>query len=491
MSDNAGRDERCGYVSGPRAGNDDETCGLPVLRNGLCLAHCHDRTPEEDKLFEEHIAAKLEAGDCNFRGYVFHGSFSFRKGEPGFNGYCFPEGQAVDFTRAVFKGAARFVFVEIDGDAWFRRSVIHEDARFGGAKVGGDVWLDSAQIHGSAWFTNAQIAGDASSDWLKISGHATFENAQIGGHATFSGAQIGGDARFDGAQIGGDAWLNMAQIGHDTSFLLAKIKGNATFEQTQIGGHATFERTQFGGDARFDGVQVGGIASFSGTRIPSGSGETAYRLAKQTYQRAGDYLTAGDYFYKERCDAWASKLPGLDALWWRYMTCRGAVSWMKKRWRRPGFLRRCRARYKAFQRLKTTARWDRRAEARKREEPPGLWRRLRPWLNPLTWLEFFFGRLFFGYGEKPARMVGWALVLVVFFALQFFWSGEVRNDAGHALGSFWQAIYFSVVTFTTLGFGDFHPTTELARIYAGIEAFAGALFIALFAVTLVKRYGRG
>jgi hypothetical protein len=42
----------------------------------------------------------------------------------------------------------------------------------------------------------------------------------------------------------------------------------------------------------------------------------------------------------------------------------------------------------------------------------------------------------------------------------------------------WTPIYFSTVTWTTLGYGDFSPLPEL-RMLAAIEAFCGLVFFGL------------
>jgi len=53
--------------------------------------------------------------------------------------------------------------------------------------------------------------------------------------------------------------------------------------------------------------------------------------------------------------------------------------------------------------------------------------------------------------------------------------------------SFWedpltyvQSIYFSVVTITTLGYGDITPQTEMARVLTAIESIVGIILIGLF-----------
>lgn len=47
------------------------------------------------------------------------------------------------------------------------------------------------------------------------------------------------------------------------------------------------------------------------------------------------------------------------------------------------------------------------------------------------------------------------------------------------------AIYFSLVTFTTVGYGDIHPTKAM-RLYAGIHALFGYLSLGVFVALLIK-----
>jgi voltage-gated potassium channel Kch len=48
---------------------------------------------------------------------------------------------------------------------------------------------------------------------------------------------------------------------------------------------------------------------------------------------------------------------------------------------------------------------------------------------------------------------------------------------------------FSVVTFTTLGYGDLQPTPNM-RWLSGIEAFLGAALMAMFIVALARKFTR-
>lgn len=70
-------------------------------------------------------------------------------------------------------------------------------------------------------------------------------------------------------------------------------------------------------------------------------------------------------------------------------------------------------------------------------------------------------------------------VLVFAFAynlIEQLWPNSFTGNAPLHLDSF---IYFSMITLTTIGYGDIAPTLPLARLLAGAEAIMGALFIAL------------
>ena len=51
------------------------------------------------------------------------------------------------------------------------------------------------------------------------------------------------------------------------------------------------------------------------------------------------------------------------------------------------------------------------------------------------------------------------------------------------------SLYFSVVTFTTLGYGDITPL-GYSRLIAAFEAFCGSFSLALFVVVFVKKMTR-
>ncbi len=77
----------------------------------------------------------------------------------------------------------------------------------------------------------------------------------------------------------------------------------------------------------------------------------------------------------------------------------------------------------------------------------------------------------------------WALLygLVEAFIAGSF-SGNLLNVGG---SQFWDLIYFSFVTLTTLGYGDILPVNTYARTLAYMEAIAGQFYIAILVASLV------
>lgn len=104
-----------------------------------------------------------------------------------------------------------------------------------------------------------------------------------------------------------------------------------------------------------------------------------------------------------------------------------------------------------------------------------------------------------GYGEKPVRLIGVSvfviLSLAVLYAIVGIQHGDSINSFAYAttftesIQVFFNSLYFSIVTFTTLGYGDFSPV-GISRVIASIQAITGSFFIALFVVVFVRRMTR-
>ena len=92
-----------------------------------------------------------------------------------------------------------------------------------------------------------------------------------------------------------------------------------------------------------------------------------------------------------------------------------------------------------------------------------------------------------GYGERPWRMFYWIGTVIVLFALIYFFTDCIKNR--NDKNTKWDPItslYFSAVTFATLGYGDYAPTKWWAKLLTIFEALLGLAMNALFVVALAR-----
>lgn len=133
-----------------------------------------------------------------------------------------------------------------------------------------------------------------------------------------------------------------------------------------------------------------------------------------------------------------------------------------------------------------------------------------------------------GYGMNPWRVLGTALAVILVCALLYPTTGglqetvtvergdpDVLNESApgnttvtdssrsrevtwafgelgetpvrHLVGVYLRSVYFSTITFTTLGYGDIQPVGDTARTVAGLESLSGALLTALLVFVLTRR----
>jgi hypothetical protein len=101
------------------------------------------------------------------------------------------------------------------------------------------------------------------------------------------------------------------------------------------------------------------------------------------------------------------------------------------------------------------------------------------------------------YGERPSWLILWAILLIGMFTIAYYpnpwgsgfielrgveWSSE--KFSFHDLVA---ACYFSMVTFTTLGYGDVYPTNTWARIFTCAEAAIGYAMLGVFVAVMARK----
>lgn len=103
-------------------------------------------------------------------------------------------------------------------------------------------------------------------------------------------------------------------------------------------------------------------------------------------------------------------------------------------------------------------------------------------------LSLTFSALIWGHGERPNRTFYSALSLI-FISAYFYMQGNLVKDTFVFRPDYLQALYFSVVTFTTVGYGDITPI-GLSKLIAMLEVFSGVFIIPIFIVGLSRKYLR-
>jgi hypothetical protein len=122
-------------------------------------------------------------------------------------------------------------------------------------------------------------------------------------------------------------------------------------------------------------------------------------------------------------------------------------------------------------------------------------------LNGLEWFLYLLLHKLCDFGNRPLRLFVACVSLILFFALLYLpmppwfpsWAPAIhfKEWPFPADGSNWDtfvtAVYFSIVTFVTLGYGDITPLNALGKFIASFEATLGFTMFGLFVAVASSR----
>jgi uncharacterized protein YjbI with pentapeptide repeats len=108
------------------------------------------------------------------------------------------------------------------------------------------------------------------------------------------------------------------------------------------------------------------------------------------------------------------------------------------------------------------------------------------------------------HGESVRRLLGWWAAIIIGAGLLFPFVGGIKDSNGgtYAINSLaelgtWAGwndllinIYFSIITFSTIGYGDLSPAAPGSRVLVAFESITGALLLALLIFVLGRRVAR-
>ena len=126
--------------------------------------------------------------------------------------------------------------------------------------------------------------------------------------------------------------------------------------------------------------------------------------------------------------------------------------------------------------------------------------------HPLRQLLYGVNSALTNHGESLLRIGGWSLGVIIVSSLLYPLTGGIGVDPingdenvltfanvdslPEAVSVWGRGLYFSVITFSTIGYGQHFPVDTWARVVVALESLAGALLIALFIFVLGRRTAR-
>ena len=107
-----------------------------------------------------------------------------------------------------------------------------------------------------------------------------------------------------------------------------------------------------------------------------------------------------------------------------------------------------------------------------------------------------------GYGERPTYALITSVEIILIFAIIYMFTGLIADGSlinytdlfsngivyqPDMYRDFFKSLYFSITTFTTVGYGDITPVGEISTMLSGIEMFLGVTMVGIWTATLARK----
>ena len=496
-------------------------CGRPAHKESR---YCIFNASEDEKTQVEFIESleeyinriKEEDKDYDFREFTFVGDIDF---DMFFKVKIFKN---ANFEGVTFSGSANFINTIFKGDTNFHNSkfmdvtcfwstTFEERADFKGASFNLSTEFDHVFFMGLTDFRDAIFQDTTKYNHVNFNKYANFEEATFDLPVNFVGSIFEKDADFMRATFNNDAIFLGVVFKWEIRFQYATFNRIVSFDHAIFfPGRMLCLNVKKKGFIQFEGTFLENInlildidrdvfinfnrAFLRNTKIKRDQivghilqeknkdfflAKDVYLLLKNNFHNIGRYDDESWAFKKEK------DMDRMDKSFYCFLDKYKKYNQFKKILKKSNLLKRFIVKSKIF----------------------------RKWLfskKAIEWFNLSVSNFIYQYGENPWRVIRFALIVIFSFALILNLSGIVNSDRtnliiellkeshgdeytlrylGPILGSFLNCLYSSVVTFTTLGYGDFQPAVGASRFFVSLEAIIGAFTMALFVYTFARRTG--
>jgi len=102
----------------------------------------------------------------------------------------------------------------------------------------------------------------------------------------------------------------------------------------------------------------------------------------------------------------------------------------------------------------------------------------------IGWLQRWLWEKVFGSGVRIRNFIRTTVVVIFVFSMA---NWVFRNEFGLSIENCIDSFYFTIISLTTLGYGDFVPATSCGRLFAAIQSVVGFCMFATLASVIYRR----
>jgi hypothetical protein len=355
------------------------------------------------------------------------------------------------------------------------------------------------ELRGTTFRQDASFAYATFSRPVELSGatfqkDAIFASAHFQDGARFTGTTFLGNTSFQSAQFDQQADFEWTRFQQAVPFDFAQFHGAANFHETRLAETATFCMTRFGKTASFRGAECGGLANFTGAVFQDGA---RLNLCDVHIRPGGHLLLTIEQIgqYQRPWLGGACDGPGGPGRQVASGLAGRLCEWVQRRWpcvrlidgedsadpaRRLGAAEQYNMLRDNFRSLPGREREEDRCHYKYKD----LLRRGTRGHSIWRFFDWAVYKWCLGYGIHTRRILLTGIGVIFLFAA-LYWPLAGPETIRHFDGDF-NALYFSAITFTTIGYGDYAPLGWL-RFPAGTEGLLGLVLTAVFTVSFARK----